>query len=202
MYKILIDNGVTYLFVDTGTHGIDSKGMAGFLINNNEIKKLIQSIPISEYYINIPNETKYRVITKEQALFVYNEIIKAHSVITLTDEEVINKKDILIQGFLTFCNKNVKTVEEKSAFHKNMLYRAFCSENGQTNEKSISDNIKIYQTLGLDKAKLIQYRGVGEHNLKLYDSYLGNYGLNMNIRLSNNQISLLQSEIEMEQRKI
>lgn len=84
MYKILIDNGVTYLFVDTGVDGIDTNGMAGFLINNSEIKNIIQSLPISEYRINVPKEVGYRLITKEQALFVYDEIIKSNSTITLT----------------------------------------------------------------------------------------------------------------------
>lgn len=195
MYKIFIDNGVMYLFVDIGVDGIDTNGMAGFLINNSEIKNIIQSLPISEYRINVPKEVGYRLITEEQALFVYDEIIKANSPITLADEEVIAKKDILLQGFLTFCNENIKTVEEKSAFHKNALYAAFCGENG-INERSISDNIKIFQTLGLDKTHLLQYRYVGERNLKLYDNYLGNYGLNMNIRLSDTQKRILQAEKE------
>lgn len=95
MYKILIDNGVTYLFIDTGIDGIDTNGMAGFLINNNEIKKIIQSIPVSEYHINVPKEVGYRVITKEQALFVYDEIIKVNSTISLTDEKVMDKRNIL-----------------------------------------------------------------------------------------------------------
>ena len=193
MYKILIDNGVTYLFIDTGVDGIDTNGMAGFLINNKEIKKLIQSIPISEYYINVPKEIGYRVITKEQALFVYDEIIKENFMITLTDDEVIDKKDVLTTGFLSFCNQNLKTVEEKSAFRKNSLYRAFSEQNGIA-ERNISDELKVYQTLGLDKVKLLQYRYVGEHNLELYNNYLNNYGLSMDIRLTYNQIGFLQNE--------
>ena len=42
--------------------------------------------------------------------------------------------------------------------------------------------------------KLLQYRYVGEHNLELYNNYLNNYGLSMDIRLTDNQIGFLQNE--------
>ena len=86
MYKILIDNGITYLFKDNNNIGINDKDIIGFLINNEYIIELINSLDIKEYYVNtrkIP--LPYKKITKEQAIFLYEEIIKANK------EKEINK---------------------------------------------------------------------------------------------------------------
>ena len=75
MFKILISNGITALFNDTGIDGIDNNSMIGFLINTDGIKELVESIPVSNYYINDFKNSK-RKITKQQAFMLYDEIIK------------------------------------------------------------------------------------------------------------------------------
>ncbi len=97
MFKILIDKEMTAVFNDNGLDNLnhnDNDNMIGFLINRDGIKELIESMPIRKYYINNHGN---REITKEQALFIYDEILKATSVITLTDDEVMAKRNVLTQ---------------------------------------------------------------------------------------------------------
>ena len=74
MFKLLIDNGMSGLFKDNGIDGIKNDDMIGFLINEDGIIELINSLPINEYYVNDP-KYGYRKITKEQALFLYEQLI-------------------------------------------------------------------------------------------------------------------------------
>lgn len=89
MFKILIDNGVTYLFNDKDDEKINDQTLIGTLINTTGIKEIIESINISKYYLETSKER--REITKEQAMFVYSEIIKANN------EELNDNKSIYLK---------------------------------------------------------------------------------------------------------
>lgn len=77
MYKILIQKEKTMVYIDNGTNELsyrDNDKVMGFLINSNGIKELVESIPVSKYYIDT-YKTGYKEITKQQALFAYDEIL-------------------------------------------------------------------------------------------------------------------------------
>ena len=77
MFKLIIDNSISALFNDNGLDTRDNNDIMGFLINDNGIKEIVDSLPISRYYINTRNvETGIKEISKEQAFMVYDEIIK------------------------------------------------------------------------------------------------------------------------------
>ena len=77
MYKAVIDKLVTGLFLDTGS-SINKEDAIGILINTENIIDLIQNIPISEFYIKTEEENK--VISKNEAFELYNEISKVQNV--------------------------------------------------------------------------------------------------------------------------
>ena len=86
MFKVIIDNGVTYLFQDDLKDEINNSGMMGFLINREGIKELISSFPIRKYYIS--TKKGYMEITKEKAMFAYDKIVEFQK-----EEEVEKQKN-------------------------------------------------------------------------------------------------------------
>lgn len=77
MFTVVIKKELTCIFNGVLNDGIDSyrDDMVGFFINSHGIKELIDSIPVGQFYIN-DLETPYRKVTKEQAFFLYDEILK------------------------------------------------------------------------------------------------------------------------------
>jgi hypothetical protein len=73
MYKILIENNNTILYVDNGTQGLNNDYIIGSLLNRQGIVELIQSLPISEYYIDLNGEVMSLSI--EQVLYAYDRIL-------------------------------------------------------------------------------------------------------------------------------
>lgn len=65
MFHIVIDNGTTYLYRD-----VDNMLM-GFLINHEGVKEIIESLPISKYFV-APPKRELKEITKEQAFMLYD----------------------------------------------------------------------------------------------------------------------------------
>ena len=76
LYSILINGkgGVTYLYDNTVSEGLDAKSMMGFLIHCNSIKELVAQIPIYKYYV-LDAKEEILEITKEQAEFLYDQIL-------------------------------------------------------------------------------------------------------------------------------
>lgn len=79
MYNAIIDNGETYLCLDTGTEDVYNGIMSGFLINNENIINLMELIPIKQYYVRT-NKDLRRKITKEQAYYLYQNLIDYNKV--------------------------------------------------------------------------------------------------------------------------
>ena len=50
---------------------------------------------------------------------------------------------------------------------------------------------KIYQTLKLEHRRLISYSFVGNKVLDIYNKMLNKYGLNLNTKLTDEQLSIL-----------
>ena len=79
MYNAIIDNGETYLYLDTGTEDVYDGIMSGFLINNENIINLMELMPIKQYYVRTNKNIK-RKITKEQANYKYQKLIDYNKV--------------------------------------------------------------------------------------------------------------------------
>ncbi len=73
MYKIMIENTMTLLYKDTGEEGVQNSNLIGSFLNVKGIVELIQSLPISEYYINL-NGTVMK-LEIEQVLYAYDRIL-------------------------------------------------------------------------------------------------------------------------------
>ena len=73
MYKILIENNNTLLYLDDGTEGLNNENIIGSLLNRKGISELVQSIPVSEYYINLNGTVMSLSI--EQVLYAYDRIL-------------------------------------------------------------------------------------------------------------------------------
>ena len=73
MYKIMIENTMTLLYKDTKEEGVQNSNLIGSLLNVKGIVELIQSLPISEYYINL-NGTVMK-LEIEQVLYAYDRIL-------------------------------------------------------------------------------------------------------------------------------
>lgn len=73
MYKIMIENSMTLLYKDTKEEGVQNSNLIGSFLNVKGIVELIQSLPISEYYINL-NGTVMK-LEIEQVLYAYDRIL-------------------------------------------------------------------------------------------------------------------------------
>ena len=78
MYNAVIDNGSTFLFLDNGNEDVYDGDMSGFLINNSNIINLMESLPIKQYYLRTKEDIRTK-ITKEQAYYLYNQLIDYNS---------------------------------------------------------------------------------------------------------------------------
>ena len=78
MYNAVIDNGSTFLFLDNGNEDVYDGDMSGFLINNSNIINLMESLPIKQYYLRTKEDIRTK-ITKEQAYYLYNQLIYYNS---------------------------------------------------------------------------------------------------------------------------
>lgn len=74
MYNAIIDSGTTFLFLDNGSDDVYKGEMSGFLINNDNIINLMDLLPIKQYYVSPPKEN-IRKISKEQAYYLYQQVI-------------------------------------------------------------------------------------------------------------------------------
>lgn len=75
MYKIIIDRGETYLFVDNGTEEInEKKDLIGFLVNTENIIDLIKNLPVSKYYVKDLDGSN-KSVSENQAIWLYQQLI-------------------------------------------------------------------------------------------------------------------------------
>lgn len=86
MFSITIANGATFVYRDGDLKKADGNNLMGFLINQEGIKEIIESLPISKYYAQ---EGSHNIeITKEQAFALYDLIINYHK----NNKDDLNKK--------------------------------------------------------------------------------------------------------------
>ena len=97
--------------------------------------------------------------------------------------------EILLQTFKEFCQNNM--AEQKHEFNRQALSIAMCYT---ASHKHFIWNIRVYETLGLDREKLLKNEGVEEKDLNLYDQNLKQYGLSLNERINLEEMKNLQNE--------
>ena len=100
-------------------------------------------------------------------------------------------KNILLQTFNEFCSNNFTSEQEKHTFNKKALATALCF--GKS-EKKLVWNIRIYETLGLDQAKLLKNEDITENDVELYNQKLNMYGLSLDEHLTKKDLSELMQE--------
>ena len=83
MYKLFIENGSSFLYLDNGLDGINDCDMIAFLINRDNIKSLIEILPIRKYYLNTWG--KIVELSKEDAMDLFDKF-EEHN------QEIIAKK--------------------------------------------------------------------------------------------------------------
>lgn len=96
---------------------------------------------------------------------------------------------VLLQTFKEFCQNNI--VDEKHEFNKKALSLAMCYE---ASHNHFVWNIRIYETLGLDRDNLLKREDVEEKDLNFYDKMLKKYDLSLNERISTEEKRALESE--------
>lgn len=100
-------------------------------------------------------------------------------------------KTVLLQTFKDFCHDNIVTMEDKKNFDKTAMATALCYT---SSGKHLVWNIRVYETLGLDKEKLLNQSKVEEKYLDLYNEKLNNYGLSLNERFNKSEMDELIKE--------
>lgn len=79
MFQVVIDNGATFI------HRDEDNVVMGFLVNHEGIKEIIQSLPISKYFV-APPKTNCEEITKKQAFMLYDLLLDGHKKL---EEEIL-----------------------------------------------------------------------------------------------------------------
>lgn len=74
MYNAIIENGVTYLYLDVENKDLYDGIMSGFLINNSNIINLMKSLPVKQYYLRTKEDIRTK-ISEEQAYYLYQQLI-------------------------------------------------------------------------------------------------------------------------------
>lgn len=100
-------------------------------------------------------------------------------------------KTVLLQTFKDFCHDNIVTMDDKKNFDKLAMATALCYA---SSGKHLVWNIRVYETLGLDKAKLLDQSRMEEKYLDLYNEKLNKYGLSLNERFNKSEIDELTKE--------
>lgn len=99
-------------------------------------------------------------------------------------------KQVLLQTFNDFYKANF-TEEEKHNFNKNAVSTAFCFASAN---KKLIWNIRIYETLGLDRNKVINQDDIDESYLDLYSKKLSEAGLSLNEHFTSKELEELEKE--------
>lgn len=100
-------------------------------------------------------------------------------------------KQVLLQTFKDFCHDNIVTIKDKQNFDKTAMATALCYT---SSGKHLVWNIRVYETLGLDKNKLLNQANIEEKYLDLYNEKLNNYGLSLNERFNTKEMNELLNE--------
>ncbi len=111
----------------------------------------------------------------------------------------LNKK-VLLQTFKDFCIDNIITDEDKKNFNKKAMATALCYT---SSGKHLIWNIRIYETLGLDRKKLLDQDDIEEKYLELYDRKLNKYGLSINEKFTKKDYEeLISDDPDYEKKKM
>ena len=73
MYKIMIEYNITIVYNEDNKEEFNANGVAGILVNDEDIIDTISKIDISRYYINL-NGTIME-LNKEATIYAYNKIL-------------------------------------------------------------------------------------------------------------------------------
>ena len=99
-------------------------------------------------------------------------------------------KQVLLQTFREFCNNNVVTPEDKKNFDKSAMAIALCYA---SSGKKLIWNIRVYETLGLDRNKILNQDNVEERYLELYNQKLNAYNLSIDEKFTKKELFELTS---------
>ena len=186
MYNILIQKDFTALFYgDLIDNKPNDKDILGLLINQPGIKTVIESLPIEKYFLDKHPLGEIEEITKEQAFFIYKKIERYFS----NNIEVVRTDNVFLEKVVDFCNINCEyTNKTPLSTQFNKMAWAMYYEIKEFDEVDNPFDVRVYQTLGLDKFKLAHFQGLGLKTLDNYESMLRKYNLSMTKRLDEEEI--------------
>ena len=108
----------------------------------------------------------------------------------INGKKVLNKQ-VLLQTFKDFCVNNITDPEEKKHFDRSAMATALCYT---SSGKKLIWNIRIYETLGLDREKLLKQDDIDEMYLNIYNDKLNNYGLSLDEKFTRKELEELTNE--------
>ena len=190
MYSILIQKDLTALFYgDLIDNKPKDKDILALLINHPGIKTIIESLPIEKYFLDKHPKGGVEEITKDQALFIFNEIEKYFD----DDKEVIRTDNVYLEKVVDFCNINCEYTKREPMYTEfNKMAWAMYYEIKEFDEIDNPFDVRVYQTLGLDKFKLAHFQNLSLKTLDNYESMLKKYGLSMTKRLPEEEIAKIK----------
>lgn len=100
-------------------------------------------------------------------------------------------KQVLLQTFKDFCSNNIIDANDKKNFNRTDMATALCYT---SSGKHLIWNIRVYETLGLDKEKLLNQDNMEEKYLDLYNEKLNQYGLSINERFTKDEMAELTND--------
>ena len=73
MYKIMIERNITIVYNEDNKEVFNAEGVAGILVNDENIIDVVSKMDINRYYINL-NGTIME-LNKEATIYAYNKIL-------------------------------------------------------------------------------------------------------------------------------
>lgn len=100
----------------------------------------------------------------------------------------MKKEEVLIKEVRLFCLENLdKVIVNRSSFFPNKLGYACYFQLDESIRKTIDCyNVKVYQTLGMDKIELERFQKLGRYTVCIYEEMLNLYDLSLNTKLDDN----------------
>ncbi len=107
------------------------------------------------------------------------------------------KEVILLKEVREFCLENIdKVIVNKKVFMPNKLgYACFFQLDEKTRKDIGAYNVRVYQTLGLDKSELESFQKLGRYTVSIYEEMLNLYGLSLNDKLDDKAYKMLDKHL-------
>ena len=126
---------------------------------------------------------------------VINKRIRALETPIIDINNLVVSDKVLLKDVRSFCQKNIKNVRVNSALfdYNTLAYACYFGIEDKELVDSVSPyDVRVYQTLGMDRKRITDYQGLGHYSLAIYEEMLKLYGLSLDVRLSDEEYNKLK----------